>query len=75
MTDFEKVEDEKRKWAEDDKRIKPFEQVYIGMAEQRSRGARGMIDEETGLSLRSPREGITPRGGNAMTPRSVYQQL
>lgn len=62
---------------EEDKKLKPFDQIYMSMIETKQRNMRvGYgIDEETGLSLRSPRDHLTPRGGNNITPRSYLQSL
>lgn len=80
MSDFERQEEDRVRVAEEDRRLKTFEQVYMQMVEQRQRSMRTYIDEETGMPMRSPRDNLTPRGtggitpsGSGLTPRSYYQ--
>ena len=70
MADFERQEEERAQAQAEDKHLKSFEQSFLEMIEQRKRGLRA-IDEETGLPLRSPRQGggTTPRQGGGTTPR------
>ena len=61
---------------EEDKKLKSFEHLYMQMIDMKAKGMRNyVIDEETGLAMKSPRaENLTPRQGtgSSTTPRQQY---
>ncbi len=86
MADFERVQEEKRRAAEEDKKVKSFEQMYFEMSETKQKNMRiggaggygGALEDELGLPKPSPKIGeaksTTPRGGST-TPRGVKSGL
>eukprot|EP00347_Sterkiella_histriomuscorum_P019879 403339962 len=80
MTDLDAYLEEKQKKFEEDRRLKPFEEIYLNkleMQQQEQLSARSYgLDDDLGLSMKSPRDQITPKGQQSTTPRGqLLQQL